>query len=93
MLSDNESPDLGRRRIFRKKFSWCRLRRRAFDSFRLVWRGNVLFAALRFIDMFLLNLRSFAEVMFLAGTTENQRGSGNCSGDFARPKMHNAPGQ
>jgi hypothetical protein len=43
--------------------------------------------------MLLLHFWSFAEVMFLAGTTENQRGPGDCGGDFTNPKMHNAHGQ
>jgi hypothetical protein len=43
--------------------------------------------------MFLLNFRVFADTMFLAGTTENQCDDGNCGGDFANTKMHNALGQ
>ena len=41
--------------------------------------------------MFLLHFRIFSEVMFFARAAENQRSSGNGSGDFADTKVHNAP--
>ena len=51
---------------------------------------RVFFAALRFDNPFLLRFRIFPEVMLFAGTAENKHRSGNGSGDFAEPKMHNA---
>jgi hypothetical protein len=38
-----------------------------------------------------LHFRIFSKVMFFARAAENQRNSGNGSGDMANTKMHSAP--